>query len=835
MGERRLRFDMLAAQPMADRDDPRRSSYLTDPAEAPTSSGERVRFVSRSTPEELKAIGEQASAGPYAPKLLEARTLLLFLLAILLQLYSWNRLEGYQLADSVEYMERAHYVASGGQLDPGGAVRSFGFSTLLVPFFAVARWLGQEELLPVIHSVRVFQMLVGLGLVFVCMRIGGRLGGPRVGHAAGLLCAINPIFLQYSVSPVSGLAAAFFIAVALDCLIERASLRRALAGGLALGGAFLMAYQTILIIVPLLGLIFLRDRFKHFRYLAGALVGLALGIGCQVLLDRWSYGVWGISVKNYLIENAGGVMASLLYKIGLEDTQLARDLYTMNLEHLGGSFEDQPDAKPREKLQSFLWYATELHRVLVWPVMAVTVLGLLKCWLQASWKSSILAVLLLVNALGMTLKGSTSFRLWLPLLPMLAPLTAWGWASLRGTELEKPATWRAVVGAAILAGGLWLGLDTLREINTRKYGAYWEAAAFVNEAVARERQVVEAEGDEWIPPRLSSVYNWAVFGRCSEDLDQVKFSDHLYEWGYLDEDQRERMRKEVQICAWLLLHKPVLDIDTARTEVVNDRFELVASFWNEDGDPELGDVRALRNRGGSIPGARDWEGVRPRRFWEVFETMDPEAYRREHQLDRLLPRPLTFQGTRDDGRPQKLHLLGFDYERLPGTGFGWITYHWWTDTGFDREFWVADRVLIRGGSHAWHNSHLHGYGHHPTTDWKVGTLLRESFLLVPGSEPMAEGYRPIGGTWRRGDILPATLWLKTIYFKEDGNKAVGLRAVARGSDKPLKMGFQLPPSHWLVSPEGFIMSRDRMIRVGAFPMSVIPRYRWPDDGNPAPE
>ena len=83
---------------------------------------------------------------------------------------------------------------------------------------------------------------------------------------------------------------------------------------------------------------------------------------------------------------------------------------------------------------------------------------LLRCWLQASWKTTLLAALLLINAAVMSLKGSRSFRLWLPLLPMLVPISAWGWGALRGVGLERTRTWRAVAGAAVLVGGLWLGL-----------------------------------------------------------------------------------------------------------------------------------------------------------------------------------------------------------------------------------------------------------------------------------------------------------------------------------------------------------------------------------------
>ena len=62
------------------------------------------------------------------------------IVVLCLQLLSWSALEGYQLADSVEYMERARNLAIGQEVRVEGAVRSFGFSLLLTPVFWVASW-----------------------------------------------------------------------------------------------------------------------------------------------------------------------------------------------------------------------------------------------------------------------------------------------------------------------------------------------------------------------------------------------------------------------------------------------------------------------------------------------------------------------------------------------------------------------------------------------------------------------------------------------------------------------------------------------------------------------
>jgi len=146
-----------------------------------------------------------------------SKRLLLAVLACVfaLQIHSWNTLEGYQLADSVEYMERARNLAIGQEVRVDGAVRSFGFSLLLTPIFWVASLFGAESWHGLAWIVRLLQMGLGLGLVIASARLAERVTGRPIGWAAAALVGANPVFLQYTVSPVSGVAAGLFIALAL--------------------------------------------------------------------------------------------------------------------------------------------------------------------------------------------------------------------------------------------------------------------------------------------------------------------------------------------------------------------------------------------------------------------------------------------------------------------------------------------------------------------------------------------------------------------------------------------------------------------------------------------
>ncbi len=819
----------LHARPMSERRADQDYLERANPIEQP------VRFVSRSSAPS-PPLGVDAEGAPL-PRLRERGPLFVLLLAVLLQAFSWYQLEGYQLADSVEYMERAQAFASGEELQASGAVRSMGFSSLLVPFFAVADALGVQDLRPVVHVVRCFQMLLGLLLVLACMRLGARLGGRASGLAAGVVCALNPAFLQYSVSPVSGVAAALGIALALDLLIERTTPKRAALGGLALGFAFLMAYQTLLISGAILLSLLLRDRWAHIRHVLAIVGGFTLGILAQVVLDKISYGSWGVSIGNYLIENVGGVTLAALVRAGLGDQAWVRDLYEAYVSHMDGAIGAAQEGK-EASLQPLGWYFSELPSMLVEPVMAIGIVGLLRSWKQATWKSSLLLLPLLISVGVMSLKGSKSFRLWLPLLPMIAPLCGWGWGALVGALDGAWGRTRRLAGAALLIAAAVLGLRALLEVNTRRYGIYWEAIEFVNEAAAAERAEAESGGGEWQRQRVSAAYHWAVFGRGSADLGVFKLSQHLDEWDRLDVEQRERLLHELRTSHWVVLHDAVLSLHSELTTALNEQFEVASTFWDEDAERGLRDVLVLRNVSHEDE-AFAWSGRRARRMWEVVEASDPEVYRREQRLDRVLPVAQDFVGDEVGGRRERLTLLGWDYESLPSSDFGWITYHWYTPTGFEHDYSLIDRLTVPQMHSWWRNDHLPGRGFFPTSSWAPGSIVREGFVVLPGEDLFKDEFNPIGGDYRRGDLIPVTLWMKCRApmreeeAEEEDRSAPTLFPVAHGSDERLEF-FDAPglADDTFESPDGHLAMRDGLVRIGEFLLPVGERFRVPDDGRP---
>lgn len=801
-------------------------------------------FVSRSAPKRRK-LQPLASLtcpdGRPLPTLADRGLLALLLAVAVLAGISWSILEGYQLADSVEYMERAQAFVRGDEVVDSAAIRSFGFVSLLAPFFAVAEFVGLEDLRPLVWCVRVLQILLGMALVRITVRLGARLGGRAMGLVAGAVVALNPIFLQYAVSPVSGIAAGVCIGHALEQLLDRSGFRRGLYGGLWLGASLLMAYQTILILAPLVVLVLVRDRLKHLRPMAGILTGIAIGILVQIALDKAVYDDWGASLYRYFFENFGFLACRIVDRVGMHE--LAKALYLRGIEAMGEEYTwgGETYALVRQ-LKPPTWYITQMPRMLVWPLIPLGILGIWRTVTRLSWRTTILLGVFAANLFVMSLKGSKDFRLWLPLLPVIAPLCAWGWLAFPGPGRRGALPWRQVLTAGLLLATAFFSMDLLTSRNTRKFGSYWEAMDLVNELAPDEYARREAElarapirspaeppapGEEPLEEdtphlRVSSAYHWAVFMRANSYVHLVKLPHHLDHWLKYTDEERQEVFDALDELDWFITHLPVLENHPDLMAAVNGRFEVHAALYDHETFEDMGPVFLLRRR----TGARD-----AMTFFDLVESADPGTWRREH----LLPPGMVFVGRNAEGALQKMALLGWQYRDMPGDEHGWITYHWYAYTDIDEDFTAIDRLTTPPDERrSWQNNHQPAYGVLPTSTWKAGMILRESYLVVAAMDAfdVREPWRPIGGAWRRGDLIPAHLWMDLARFDETGEVTARLEPARPGADRPVREEFGAGE---LRSWDGFEFSRDDLVRVGRLFLPVAASARVPDDGRPIPD
>lgn len=793
----------------------------------------------------------RARDGGPLPRLFDRRVRWMLAFALALQLFAWWRVDGYQLADSVEFMERARTFVRGEEMVDTSAIRPFGFSFALAPFFVVADWFGLDDQRPVVWAIVLLQMAFGLLLTWRCMRLGAQLAGASGALCAGFVVATCPVFLRYSTQPVSDIAAGVCVAFALERVLDRTTFRRALVAGLWFALAFVVAYKSLLIALAWIAMLVVRDRWKESATWRGILVGMSVGVLVQCTLDWIMYGEFGASVWNYLIVNAGGAVTSIFLRIYWLTKSLgvpvqwfldrAENSYRISRHLAENPWEGPTDISARG-LQSPWYYAIELPVMLVWPVLVLAVVGALRALARRTWRTTCLLGAFFLCVVVMSNKGAKDYRLWLPLLPFLAPLAAWGWDALADGWLAHRRTRREVLASVGCVVALGFSLHGLTSVNVRQFGGYWKALDWV-EARARatyaERLAstpTPALDRAGAPPpvRVACAYHWAVFLRESPRVELVKLPWQLNMWkqyeklpdgGRVQKNEDFDALEDVDV---FVVHLPIFSQFPDLVEFLNARFEVAAVFYDQATYGDLGPIFVL-DRATSNP--------RARRF---FREAPPETDATEYARARSLAHPLDFRSV--DGA-ERLELLGVEYETVPPQDLGWMTYHWRAATPLARDYTILDRVTAPDERNVWENNHLPAYGARPTSRLAAGAIVSESWLLVPSHEAYKSGapVRPIGAAYRRGEWIPTRTWMKVrAYAPPDP------AADPKAPPPPLVVAAELFPARpgetalvrpadaegQQTLPDGTTFSADDFVRVAAFFVRVLEPWRVPDDGRP---
>ena len=732
--------------------------------------------------------------------------------ALVLQVTTLGRIEGYLLADSVEYMDRAQEVARGGTLDPA-TVRSFAFSALMVPIFWVTELLGLPAATAA-GAIRALVMALGLASVVVVARTGARLFGRATGLCAAAILACNPTFLQYGVEPLSGGAALLSIALALDAATRRGpagpTARDGALAGLWSGVALLMAFKTL----PITGLLLLvlvgRGRWRHRGHWLAAAGAFGALVLLQCLLDLWVYGSFGSSLWEYVLGNVGGQLAWVLLKlhaVGIPGTyDAAVAIYEAVYTTEGVATTSENVTSVVRSLTGPWWYLHQLtDAFLVWPaavaLAAGTLLGLVRrrpfVWL--------LVLLLGANVVVLSVKSSKSFRLWQPLLPMVALLAGLGLVELvtllraaAGSHVARAA------GALALVATLVGGQAVLARTNLAKYGAWWQGIAVLDAAAA-------ATGEPWT---YTSAYHWAVRFRGTEHLELVKLPHHMDRWAELGPDEREATLAAIDELDGFLAHAQILTQDPEILRRVNARFEIAQIVYDEATFEELDVLYVLKRR-----------GPEPRRtFFELLEGVDPGPYQAGIQV----PHSVDFRRNLPDGEVLQLVLLGWDVETgLAGGELAWLTLHWYVGNTGGRDFTIVKRLTDPDDRALDQNSET-AYGALPTGGLAGGSILRESNQLR-----LPTGPARFGGANARGDVVPCALWMSVAEFQEPepGAEPVlvgGLNPFQPSARRPIA---RKPGAGAHVSDAGYRWSADGLMQVGGLWLPVPEGGRLADDGS----
>lgn len=732
----------------------------------------------------------------------------LLLAVLLLQAWTWAQLSGYQLADSIEYLERAETVHRGLPLDPG-TLRSFAFSALLLPVF----WL--QDLLPFdLPSLPVVcARLAQIACALWAARLLGRRLAARFGEGAALagvaLLCFNPIFLRWSVEPLSAAAGMASITLALVILDRAAASRASFAAGLALGttlgAAVLMAYQNVLIAGLLGAALPLLSGWRRWPALCGALLAFLLMLLLQCLLDGWTYGRFGSSFLTYVQSNFAPQLATLLVKAGFD--QAGRDVYAWAFSM------PSPDGEMRTATTRD-WYLVHLTaQGLPSAALILVGLGALGLLARRSGFALILIGVVALNVLIMSTKGSKSFRLWMPLLPLIAWFGASGWDWFARVALARWPSLRAalgLVGLGLLSGQAVLQVEAA---NLRKFGSYWRAVAEVE------------RGSAAAPRRIASAYNWAVRYQNPPGTSLVKLPHHLDRWAKLDAAQQAETLAAIEGLDGFVGHLQSFAQDPRLMEAVNRRFRIAAVYHDYAHSEELEPVYRLERANGT-PGEL--------RFFEVWTDTGPGEAHEPARVQAALMHPGSVDFRRIEGeRVYQMVLLGYDVSPgwLDGTQ-AFVTYTWYAGPLEGKDYHVIDRFTDgRGG--VWQNNHRPAYGAWPTSRWSRGSIVRESYLTRLPAEASE-----FGGPYRRGDLMPVRVWMAIAEYDAEMRVVGGLNPFRPSAKAPESRKVWQPGSVHdgaKVSVEGRLWSAEALSQVGGFFLPVARAWRVPDDGRVLPE
>ena len=90
-------------------------------------------------------------------------------------------------------------------------------------------------------------------------------------------------------------------------------------------------------------------------------------------------------------------------------------------------------------------------------------------------------------------------------------------------------------------------------------------------------------------------------------------------------------------------------------------------------------------------------------------------------------------------------------------------------------------------------------------------------------------FRPLGGPFRRGDLIPVRVWLEV----RDLSSNAALDAYRASASVPVRNEFQ--DAAWRWSVDGYRFSIDGLVQVGGFFLPVDPRSFVRDNGKPIPD
>ena len=436
--------------------------------------------------------GSPAGARPQAPSgaagaWRDPGFLALVGVAALLGTWSWIRVEGALFADVVEYLERARALVAGEELLDAQKVRAAGITALHAPALWLAGLAGVAEGPWVLLYAGFVHLLISASLLFatrqLTIAIAGAIGVrnerlPAAGNLAAAAALASPTLVQFMAIPMTDVAAGAALALGMErALFDPAGAAQEAGGGRRAGGrgraagawlgvAVMCAYKAIpLVLMVLVAMVVGRTLSSGPRAAArtasGAMTSLATLVLAQCVLDRVTYGQFGVGLWTYLLINFGPQSGQLLYEIGAVDLgqwlyqQGANAIGEVTLDDVSRSTDDFRALAGRTwYLDHFQWFSARWLAPAVGLGAAAVALRSVRGGSRAALVGLMpLGIALAYGALT-SFKGSKDMRIWLPVLPAYAAYMGIGLVVLAGSASAAAPRLRAAVVAILLLGGV---------------------------------------------------------------------------------------------------------------------------------------------------------------------------------------------------------------------------------------------------------------------------------------------------------------------------------------------------------------------------------------------
>lgn len=657
----------------------------------------------------------------------------LAVVALVLGAWTSLRVEGALFADVVEYLERARALVAGEELIDAQKVRAAGITALHAPALWLAGLTGAPESPWVLTYAALAHAAISVALLVATRRLAIAVGAAAgvgaeslglVGTLAAAGALASPTLVQFMAIPMTDVAAGVALAMGMERgLFGPSGGPRGRAAGAWLGVAVVCAYKAIppvlLVLAAMTAARALSDGVRaSARTLGGALTSLALLLLVQCVLDRLTYGQFGIGLWTYLLINFGPQSGQLLYEIGAVDLgqwlyqQGANAIGDVTLDDVSRSTDDFRALAGRTwYLDNFQWFSP------LWLAPAVAVgafaaaAGAVRSRSRAALRALIpLGIALAYGALT-SFKGSKDMRIWLPVLPAYAAYMGVGLLTIAGGPAALGQRLRAAAVATMVLGGIVHASLLASLTPTAPFGAFERAAAWLAEAP------VSAPGRA---PKVASSYHWAVLFRTPQEWELEKLPFQLdAATARQDPEAMASSLARMEAQDALLVHSSLLSApeSTEIVELLSREFHVAAAFWDRSADTGTGAVLVFTRE---VP-----EGTRRR----VVRAASPAGPRPPSSV--RLERPL-------GPEREMMSLDDLRVSRLPGDGLYWVE----VDIAQRGEvvrggYALGLRVSDASGRRGYTSYRRPDWGRGDVRAWPQGSTWTEGFLLAPDQGPLA--------------------------------------------------------------------------------------------------